>query len=48
MDPSRIENPELQIKQAEKKIHVLIEESALAAHDGNLQLALEKAKEAGK
>ena len=32
----------------EKKVNALIEESTLAAVDGNLQLALEKAKEAGK
>ena len=48
LDPTRLDNPETQIKQGEKKVNMLIEESAFAAFEGNPQLALEKAKEAGK
>ncbi|KAJ3013902.1 UNVERIFIED_CONTAM: Intraflagellar transport protein 88 [Siphonaria sp. JEL0065] len=40
--------PEEQIKTLEKKINLLIEESTIAASQGNNQLALEKAKDAGK
>ncbi|KAJ3218850.1 Intraflagellar transport protein 88 [Dinochytrium kinnereticum] len=40
--------PEEQIKALEKKVSLLIEESAMAGSEGNLQLALEKAKEAAK
>lgn len=47
LDPTRLDNPETQIKQGEKKVNMLIEESAFAAFEGNPQLALEKAKEAG-
>ncbi|KAJ3194971.1 Intraflagellar transport protein 88 [Irineochytrium annulatum] len=40
--------PEEQIKQLEKKVNHLVEESTFASAEGNLQLALEKAKEAAK
>ncbi|KAJ3070234.1 Intraflagellar transport protein 88 [Podochytrium sp. JEL0797] len=40
--------PEEQIKTLEKKINRLIEESTIAASQGNHVVALEKAKEAGK
>ncbi|ORY40383.1 TPR-like protein [Rhizoclosmatium globosum] len=40
--------PEEQIKTLEKKINQLIQESCIAASQGNNQLALEKAKDAGK
>ena len=42
------QTPEEIIKNLEKKVNLLIEESTFAAQDGNLQLALDKAKEAGK
>ncbi|RDD37238.1 Intraflagellar transport protein 88-like protein [Trichoplax sp. H2] len=42
------DNPEEKIRQMEKKVNELIEESALAGERGELQLALEKAKEAGR
>ncbi|KAJ3294769.1 Intraflagellar transport protein 88 [Borealophlyctis nickersoniae] len=41
-------NPDEQIKQMEKKVNQLITESTIYASQGNTQLALEKAKEAGK
>ncbi|KAI8909651.1 hypothetical protein EDD86DRAFT_190714 [Gorgonomyces haynaldii] len=40
--------PEDVIKQLERKVNFLIEESTIAQSEGNLELALEKAKEAGK
>ncbi|KAJ3325914.1 Intraflagellar transport protein 88 [Boothiomyces sp. JEL0866] len=40
--------PEEVIKGLEKKVNRLIEESAFAAEEGKLQLALDKAKDAGK
>ncbi|RKO84222.1 hypothetical protein BDK51DRAFT_35234 [Blyttiomyces helicus] len=40
--------PEEQLKQLEKKVNLLIEESTLLAATGHLQQSLEKAKEAGK
>ncbi|KAJ3102294.1 Intraflagellar transport protein 88 [Phlyctochytrium planicorne] len=40
--------PEEQIKALEKKVSLLIEESSIAGSEGNMQLALEKAKEAAK
>ncbi|KAI9209698.1 uncharacterized protein BJ171DRAFT_484804 [Polychytrium aggregatum] len=40
--------PEEQIKVLEKKVAALIEESTIAASKGDLQAALEKAKDAGK
>ncbi|XP_037542593.1 intraflagellar transport protein 88 homolog, partial [Nematolebias whitei] len=40
--------PEEKIKLLEKKVNDLIEESCVAQSTGNLQLALEKAKEAGR
>ncbi|TPX74671.1 hypothetical protein CcCBS67573_g04058 [Chytriomyces confervae] len=40
--------PEEQIKTLEKKINAIIQESTVAASQGNNQLALEKAKDAGK
>jgi intraflagellar transport protein 88 len=40
--------PEEIIKTLERKVNCLIEESTIAASDGNLKMALEKAKDAGK
>jgi intraflagellar transport protein 88 len=40
--------PEEVIKNMERKVSLLIEESTIAAADGNLHLALEKARDAGK
>ncbi|KAJ3118570.1 Intraflagellar transport protein 88 [Phlyctochytrium bullatum] len=40
--------PEEQVKAMEKRVSLLIEESAIASSEGNLQHALEKAKEAAK
>ncbi|KAJ3111494.1 Intraflagellar transport protein 88 [Physocladia obscura] len=40
--------PEEQIKIAEKKINSIIQDSTIAASEGNFQLALERAKDAGK
>ncbi|KAJ3277140.1 Intraflagellar transport protein 88 [Terramyces sp. JEL0728] len=45
--PSEIP-PEEVIKGLEKKVNQLIEDSAFAAEEGKLQLALDKAKDAGK
>ncbi|XP_028656394.1 intraflagellar transport protein 88 homolog isoform X1 [Erpetoichthys calabaricus] len=42
------DTPEEKIKQMEKKIYELTEESCMAHSRGDLQLALEKAKEAGR
>ncbi|XP_053564500.1 intraflagellar transport protein 88 homolog [Bombina bombina] len=42
------ETPEEKIRQLEKKINELIEESCIANSRGDLKLALEKAKEAGR
>lgn len=42
------DSPEDAIQQMEKKVNLLIEESAVASADGNYQLALDKAKEAGR
>ncbi|KAF4087257.1 hypothetical protein AMELA_G00093470 [Ameiurus melas] len=42
------DTPEEKIKILEKKVNDLIEESCMAHANGNLQLALEKAKEAGR
>ncbi|KAI0213548.1 Intraflagellar transport 88 [Lamellibrachia satsuma] len=42
------DTPEEKIKQLEKKVNELIEESCFASARGELQLALEKAKEAGR
>ncbi|VDN36674.1 unnamed protein product [Dibothriocephalus latus] len=42
------ENQEVQIKEMEKKVTALFEESCLAAADGDYSLALERAKEAGR
>lgn len=41
-------SPEDQSREYEKKVHNLVEESAAAALQGQFNLALEKAKEAGK
>ncbi len=47
--PSTAEQtPEEMIKSLEKKVNFLIEESAFAAENGDFQLALDKAKDAGK
>lgn len=47
--PEKIEQqPEEIIKNLERKVNFLIEESTVAASEGNLRLALEKAKDAGK
>ncbi|KAK7938436.1 hypothetical protein WMY93_001762 [Mugilogobius chulae] len=42
------DHPEEKIKLLEKKVNELIEESCMAQSEGSLQLALEKAKEAGR
>ena len=42
------DTPEEKIKQLEKKVNELIEESCFAASRGEYQLALEKAKESGR
>lgn len=42
------DQPEEKIKQLEKQVNELIDESCMAQSVGSLQLALEKAKEAGK
>nr|KAG5694497.1 hypothetical protein BaRGS_014228 [Batillaria attramentaria] len=42
------DSPEEKIRQLEKKVNELIEESCFANSRGELQLALEKAKEAGR
>ncbi|XP_065834297.1 intraflagellar transport protein 88 homolog [Oscarella lobularis] len=42
------ENPEEIIKQLEKKTNELLEESCLAVEKGDLQMALDRAKEAGR
>ncbi|KAI8815627.1 uncharacterized protein EV422DRAFT_548801 [Fimicolochytrium jonesii] len=42
------ETPEEQIRNLERKVNQLVEESAVVAASGNLRSALEKAKEAGK
>ncbi|XP_053312410.1 intraflagellar transport protein 88 homolog [Spea bombifrons] len=42
------DSPEEKIKQLEKKVNELIEESCIANSNGDLKLALEKAKEAGR
>ncbi|KAJ1113787.1 hypothetical protein NDU88_002029 [Pleurodeles waltl] len=49
--PLEIKNedtPEEKIRQLEKKVNELVEESCIANSRGDLKLALEKAKEAGK
>ncbi|XP_043929126.1 intraflagellar transport protein 88 homolog [Protopterus annectens] len=42
------DSPEEKIKQLEKKVNELIEESCISSSRGELRLALEKAKEAGR
>ncbi|KAM8976486.1 intraflagellar transport protein 88 homolog [Pelodytes ibericus] len=42
------DTPEEKIRQLEKKVNELIEESCIANSNGDLKLALEKAKEAGR
>ncbi|XP_063807711.1 intraflagellar transport protein 88 homolog [Pseudophryne corroboree] len=42
------DTPDEKIRQLEKKVNELIEESCIANSNGDLNLALEKAKEAGK
>ncbi|KAM9321360.1 intraflagellar transport protein 88 homolog isoform 1-T1 [Gastrophryne carolinensis] len=42
------DEPEEKIRQLEKKVNELIEESCIANSSGDLKLALEKAKEAGR
>ncbi|XP_041114746.1 intraflagellar transport protein 88 homolog isoform X5 [Polyodon spathula] len=42
------DTPEEKIKQLEKKVNQLIEDSCIAHSNGDLQLSLEKAKEAGR
>ncbi|KAI9014777.1 hypothetical protein BC832DRAFT_546444 [Gaertneriomyces semiglobifer] len=42
------ETPEEQIRKLEQKVTALVEESAIAASEGNLSVALERAKDAGK
>merc|ERR550514_2015430 len=41
-------SPEEKLREMEKDIHRLVEESAITREQGDLQAALEKAKEAGK
>merc|ERR1719145_112756 len=41
-------SPEEKLREMEKEIHRLVEESAITREQGNLREALEKAKEAGK
>jgi intraflagellar transport protein 88 len=41
-------SPEEKLREMEKEIHRLVEESAITRQQGNLREALEKAKEAGK
>merc|ERR1719262_605703 len=41
-------SPEEKLREMEKEIHRLVEESAITRQQGDLQGALEKAKEAGK
>jgi intraflagellar transport protein 88 len=48
VDAKSEENPEEVIKQLEKKVIELLEESAFANSKGNLQLALDRGKEAGR
>ncbi|KAI8901160.1 hypothetical protein BC833DRAFT_578676 [Globomyces pollinis-pini] len=47
-DKTTEQTPEDIIKSLEKKVNQLIEESTFAAEEGKLQLALDKAKDAGK
>ncbi|XP_025926274.1 intraflagellar transport protein 88 homolog isoform X2 [Apteryx rowi] len=42
------DSPEEKIRQLEKKVNELVEESCIANSSGDLKLALEKAKEAGR
>ncbi|XP_062614116.1 intraflagellar transport protein 88 homolog, partial [Saccostrea cucullata] len=48
LEPKPEETPEEKIRQLEKKVNELIEESCFANSTGDLSLALEKAKEAGR
>ncbi|XP_071135194.1 intraflagellar transport protein 88 homolog [Mytilus galloprovincialis] len=48
LEPKPEDTPEEKIKQLEKKVNELIEESCFANSTGDLSLALEKAKEAGR
>ncbi|XP_061176289.1 intraflagellar transport protein 88 homolog isoform X2 [Saccostrea echinata] len=48
LEPKPEESPEEKIRQLEKKVNELIEESCFANSTGDLSLALEKAKEAGR
>jgi intraflagellar transport protein 88 len=41
-------SPEERLREMEKEIHRLVEESAITREQGKLREALEKAKEAGK
>uniref|UniRef100_A0A8C0PF68 Intraflagellar transport protein 88 homolog n=1 Tax=Canis lupus familiaris TaxID=9615 RepID=A0A8C0PF68_CANLF len=45
---SSFESPEEKIRQLEKKVNELVEESCIANSCGDLKLALEKAKDAGR
>ncbi|GFS10276.1 intraflagellar transport protein 88 homolog [Elysia marginata] len=48
LEPKAEDSPEEKIRHLEKKVNELIEESCLANSRGELQLALDKAKEAGR
>lgn len=48
LEPKPEDSPEEKIRQLEKKVNELIEESCFANSRGELNLALEKAKEAGR
>jgi len=48
LEQKQEDSPEEKIKQLEKKVNELIEESCFAASRGENQVALEKAKEAGR
>ncbi|XP_076466664.1 intraflagellar transport protein 88 homolog isoform X2 [Babylonia areolata] len=48
LEPKPEDSPEEKIRQLEKKVNELIEESCFANSRGELPLALEKAKEAGR
>ncbi|WAR06937.1 IFT88-like protein [Mya arenaria] len=48
LEPKPEDSPEEKIRQLEKKVNELIEESCFANSRGELSLALEKAKEAGR
>ncbi|XP_027740280.1 intraflagellar transport protein 88 homolog isoform X1 [Empidonax traillii] len=48
LEKKNSDSPEEKLKQLEKKVNELVEESCVANNCGDLKLALEKAKEAGR